>query len=200
MTKSLLSSIILLFIANSLFSQSYKWAAGLKLSKNMGMSVVYSPVIPYSAELVLSKNFWTNEAGISLIGRYHRKIISKGFNMYGGGGLHYGFYEDIEKQAYAGLLLNGGIELSIGKSNIAFNLTPLVGIGSEEVKFRMGSDISLRYIIEKHKKQKGALWEKIGIKKKNPNDPGFLEKIGLKKKPQPEQRKSKIKWFKKKGG
>lgn len=169
----------MLWTLSSLQSQSYQWAAGLKLSKYMGMSVVYSPMVPYSAELIISKNFWTQEAGLSVVGRYHRKIITKGFNMFGGGGLHYGFNEGEEKDGFVALMINGGMELSMGKTNIAFNLTPMVGID----RFRIGSDLSVRYILKKQPKKKGEFWEKLGFKKKTqpPKKETIWEKLNLDK-------------------
>lgn len=146
-------------------AQSYQWAAGLQLSKFMGISTVYSPAPQYSVEGIISKNLWTNEGGLSLIGRYHRKIISRGLNFYGGGGLHYGFYEDTELNDFGGLILQGGAEISLGKTNLSFNLTPMVGIGSENVKLRIGSDFTLRYILKKQPRDKGKLLRKLGIGK-----------------------------------
>ena len=97
-------------------TQSYEWAAGLKISKFMGISAVYSPVQKYSVEAIISKNLWTNEGGLSIIGRHHQKIISRGLNFYGGGGLHYGMYDDGERDNFGGLIVQGGAEISLGKS------------------------------------------------------------------------------------
>ncbi|WP_236980059.1 hypothetical protein [Membranihabitans maritimus] len=160
------SICIIFFTVNLLKAQSYQWAAGIKLSKNMGISAVYSPEVPYSIEAVISKNFWTNESGLSIIGRYHRKIITKSINIFGGGGLHHGFYND-ERASFTGVLVNGGMEISLGKTNVAFNLSPVLAFGREDVKFRVGSDLSVRYILKKQPKKKGEFWEKIGFKKKN---------------------------------
>src|SRR5690625_6251822 len=90
--KGIIFSAIFHLIVFSGWSQSYKWAAGVKLSKQMGLSVVYSPEVPYSIEGVISTNLWTNEGGLSVIGRYHQKVLTRGLNFYGGGGLCYGMY------------------------------------------------------------------------------------------------------------
>lgn len=167
MPKSLffLFPLLLCTLMGTSNAQSYQWAAGLKLSKFMGISAVYSPAPQYSVEGIISKNLWTNEGGFSVIGRYHRKIISRGLNFYGGGGLHYGFYDDVELNDFGGLILQGGAEISLGKTNISFNLTPMVGIGSENVKLRIGSDFTLRYILKKQPRDKGKLLRKLGIGK-----------------------------------
>lgn len=169
--------------------QSYKWAAGVKLSKQMGLSVVYSPEVPYSIEGVISKNLWTNESGLSVIGRYHQKILTRGINFYGGGGLHHGMYEDTERASYTGVILNGGAEMSLGKTNLSFNISPLIAAGSEEMKFRIGSDVTIRRILEKHPRKRDGLLSKLGIgnkknvkkKKKKNQKKSPAEEKGLKK-------------------
>ncbi|MBY5958916.1 hypothetical protein KUV50_12265 [Membranicola marinus] len=167
MPKSLFYLFSLLFLTSmgTTQAQSYRWAAGLKLSKHMGISAVYSPKQQYSVEGIISKNLWTNEGGLSLIGRYHRKIISRGLNFYGGGGLHYGFYDDVELNDFGGVILQGGAEISLGKTNLSFNLTPMVGIGSENVKLRIGSDFTLRYILKKQPRDRGKFFQKLGFGK-----------------------------------
>ena len=168
MPKSLIFLLICYLFAgvNSISGQSYEWAAGLKLSKFMGISAVYSPVEKYSFEAILSKNMWTNESGVSLIGRHHKKIITRGLNFYGGGGIHYGMYDDGERGNFGGLILQGGAEMTLGKTNLSFNLTPLIGVGSEDVKFRIGSDLTVRYVLKKQEREKGQFFRKLGIGKK----------------------------------
>ena len=156
--------LVLLFGSGSADGQSYEWAAGLQLSKFMGISAVYSPKEKYSFEAVLSKNMWTGESGVSLIGRHHKKIITRGLNFYGGGGLHYGMFDDGERGNFGGLLLQGGAEMSLGKTNLSFNITPLVGVGNQDVKFRIGSDVTIRYILKKQEKERKFL-RKLGIGK-----------------------------------
>ena len=160
----LIIPFILSGITNS-EAQSYQWAAGIKLSKSMGLSVVYSPVQHYSFEGIISKNLWTNESGLSVTGRYHHKIITRGLNFYGGGGLHYGMYEDGEQGNFGGLILQGGAEISLGKTNLSFNLTPMIGVGSENMKFRIGSDVTIRHILKKQPREKHAFLQKLGIVK-----------------------------------
>ncbi len=166
MPKSLILLLLSIIVSGtgSLQAQSYEWAAGLKLSKFMGISVVYSPKEKYSFEAVLSKNMWTGESGVSLIGRQHKKIITRGLNFYGGGGLHYGMFDDGERSNFGGLLLQGGAEMSLGKTNLSFNITPMVGIGNEDVKFRIGSDFTIRYILKKQEKERKFL-RKLGFGK-----------------------------------
>ena len=179
-------------------AQSYQWAAGLKLSKSMGLSVVYSPGQHYSFEGIISKNLWTNESGVSLTGRYHHKIITRGLNFYGGGGLHYGMYEDGERGDFGGLLLQGGAEISLGKTNLSFNLTPLIGVGSENMKFRIGSDVTIRHILKKQPREKHAFLQKLGIVKSD------KDKKKSKRKKNQSKKKSKsdfwdFEWLKKEG-
>ena len=157
--------LVLLFGSGSADGQSYEWAAGLQLSKFMGISAVYSPKEKYSFEAVLSKNMWTGESGVSLIGRHHKKIITRGLNFYGGGGLHYGMFDDGERGNFGGLLLQGGAEMSLGKTNLSFNITPLVGVGNQDVKFRIGSDVTVRYILKKQERERGKFLRKLGIGK-----------------------------------
>lgn len=167
MPKSLILFLICCLLPglNSLSAQSYEWTAGLKLSKFMGISVVYSPVENYSFEAILSKNLWTNESGVSLIGRHHKKIITRGLNFYGGGGLHYGMYDDGERDNFGGLIIQGGAEMSLGKTNLSFNLTPMIGVGGQEMKFRIGSDFTIRYILKKQEREKGKFFRKLGFSK-----------------------------------
>ena len=163
--KGVILSAIFQLIVISGWSQSYKWAAGIKLSKQMGLSVIYSPEVPYSIEGVISKNLWTNESGLSVIGRYHQKILTRGINFYGGGGLHHGMYEDTERASYTGVILNGGAEMSLGKMNFSFNISPLIAAGSEEMKFRIGSDVTIRRILEKHPRKRNGFFQKLGLAK-----------------------------------
>lgn len=165
--KVIILSVILFHLTGFAgWSQPYKWAAGVKISKQMGLSVVYSPEMPYSFEGAISKNMWSNESGLSLTGRYHQKLLTRGINFYGGGGFYYGMYDNPELSSFSALLLTGGAEITLGKANFSFNISPLIGAGNEEMKFRIGSDVTIRHIFEKHPRKKLGILEKMGLKKK----------------------------------
>lgn len=180
--KGIIFSAIFHLIVFSGWSQSYKWAAGVKLSKQMGLSVVYSPEVPYSIEGVISKNLWTNEGGLSVIGRYHQKVLTRGINFYGGGGFYYGMYDDPEMSSFSGLILNGGAEMSLGKTNLSFNISPLIAAGSQDMKFRIGSDVTIRRILEKQPRKRDGFLQKLGIGKKKESK---KTKKKIRRKPEP---------------
>lgn len=170
--KMIIFSAIFHLAGLTAWSQSYQWAAGVKLSKQMGLSVVYSPEVPYSIEGVISKNLWTNEGGLSVIGRYHQKVLTRGINFYGGGGFYYGIYDDPETPSFSGLILNGGAEMSLGKTNLSFNISPLIAAGSQDMKFRIGSDVTIRRIIKKQPRKREGFFQKLGFGKNKNNKKG----------------------------
>lgn len=172
--------ILSLALANRLaFGQSYKTAAGIRLDNGINFTVQQHIAGNWTAEGILHTPLRTNDVGVTVLAEQHHKILFRGINLYGGGGAHYYWKSDanrsetdpVAKNVF-GLTGIGGLELSLGRLNFAFDWKPeLHFTGSEQVRpFEWsGASVSVRYILAKRERKKisdWGVWDKFGKKKK----------------------------------
>ena len=165
MKKSLLL-LLLMSTALSLGAQSYNTAFGMRLGTDWGLTVKQRIAKKTTLEGILQSSLQREEAILTLLGTQHMPFITRRLNVYAGGGLHKGWgsletttngdpYEDP-----FGLTLIGGIELSLGRLNLTYDIKPAFNITGGERTMYTQTGISLRYVIVKRK------WIQLGDKKK----------------------------------
>ena len=159
--------------ALSLGAQSYDTAFGMRLGTDWGLTVKQRIFDKTTLEAILQTSLQREEALVTLLGTQHMPFITKRLNIYGGGGLHKGWGSvptTTEGSPYEdpfGLTLIGGIELSLGKLNLTYDIKPAINlIGGERTVYTQ-TGISLRYVILKRnwlkKKQRKRRRQKEGI-------------------------------------
>jgi hypothetical protein len=166
--------ITLLFLMSALFTlqgQTYVSAGGLRLGTEWGLTYKHRIANQITAEAILQSSFDEPVTRISLLGAKHFPLITKGFNIYGGGGLHAGWYERTPSQTipHGGVSFIGGAEITLGRLNVSWDIKPALNIaGFREYKLLdMNSAVSLRYVfIKKTEKKTGNRKSSAGGKSK----------------------------------
>ena len=123
--------IFLLFCSLPLFviGQGYDLAMGLRLGTDWGMTVKQRVAYNTTLEAILQNSFRKDEAMVTVLVTQHMPFITKRFNLYTGGGLHKGWSQNPEDESYKGpfgLSIIGGLELSLGKVNLSYDIKPAI--------------------------------------------------------------------------
>jgi hypothetical protein len=134
--------------------QSYVSAGGLRLGTEWGLSYKHRILERTTLEGILQSSFQDQTNKFSLLYSKHFPIITRGFNIYAGGGAHLGWREemnDFEYTLHGGLSLIGGAEITIGRINVSWDIKPAFNlIGSGKYRFLdMNTAVSLRYVFIK---------------------------------------------------
>ena len=160
------------------FGQSYKTAAGIRLDNGVNFTVQQHIVDGWTVEGILHTPLRSENIGVTLLGEKHQKILFRGINLYAGGGAHYYWKSDanrVETDATTnnvfGLSGIGGLELTFGRLNFAFDWKPELHLTGDTVHpFEWtGASVSVRYIIAKRERTKikdWGVWDAFGKKKK----------------------------------
>jgi len=167
-----LTFFLLCLSANLAISQSYNTTAGMRLGTEWGLSLKQRVYESWTVEAIMQTNRKKNESALTLLGVDHKAIISRRFNLFFGGGLHFPLQNNenaLRKDGF-GIVGAGGLEFTFARLNFTWDYIP-VFIPSE-LSFRMQSAMSIRYVIQKRDK---FSWEKKNKKtfslpnfKKNP--------------------------------
>ena len=179
--KNILSALITLTLITLFslpaFSQKYKTAAGVRFDNGFNLTVQQYIKNGWTAEGILHTPLIGNDMGFTLLAEKHHKILFRGTNFYTGAGAHYYWQSNanreagtIQKNVY-GLTGIAGIEIALGRINLAVDWKPELHLGGDQVHpFEWnGASISARYIIEKRERKKLAnwkFWKKSDKKKK----------------------------------
>ena len=117
-------------------------------------------------EAIFTPTLQSEESSIDLLFEQHKRILTKRFNIYLGGGVHKTWREegaDNFGEADAGLTGIFGGEFSIKRLNLSFDYKPTVAIlgGNGEQNFSDNASISIRYIFVPQKKNEDwKIWKK----------------------------------------
>jgi hypothetical protein len=182
-SKNLISfSIALsaLFLAPlSISAQGYGIAAGVRVGSGFGISYQHQIAHNTTIEGILlrSSSLSVNDATVSVLYESHKNVLTKGLNIYAGGGIYYTLLQNrpnlIQQPTNPfGISPIAGAELTIGKFNVAIDFKPnikLAGGGISEIKvFDMQSAFTLRYVLAGrfYKNDEWMFWKKWFRKKK----------------------------------
>ncbi len=171
--------ILSLALTNHLaFGQSYKTAAGIRLDKGVNFTVQQHIVDNWTVEGILHTPLRSEDIGVTLLAERHQKILFRGINLYAGGGAHYYWKstanrvdtDPVVKNVF-GITGIGGLEMSLGRLNFAFDWKPELHLAGDEIHpFEWsGASVSVRYILAKRERKKisdWGVWDKFGKKKK----------------------------------
>lgn len=165
--KNITIFILLLFSSQILVAQSYRTAVGLRLGTNIGISAKQKVAKFSTLEAIFAPSLNSDETSFDLLFAQHKRILSKRFNIYVGGGLHKAWREEAADdfgKADAGIAGIIGGEFSIRKLNLSWDWKPTVdlfgGDGTQTVNLK-NSAVTVRYIFVPQKKNEDwKVWKK----------------------------------------
>lgn len=168
----------LALLSHLAFGQSYKTAVGIRLDNGINLSAQQHILNNWTVEGILHTPLRSDEIGLTLLAEKHQKILFRGINLYAGAGGHYYWQstasrtetDEVAENVF-GLSFIGGVELTLGKLNFAFDWKPELHLaGDQTYPFEWtGGSISVRYALAKRERKKikdWGVWDSFGKKKK----------------------------------
>lgn len=153
--KIRLLTLFLIGTTLGLSAQSYDTAFGMRLGTDWGLTVKQRIAKKTTLEGILQTSLQREEALFTLLGTQHMPFLTRRLNVYAGGGFHAGWGNletDTEGGVYEnpfGLTVIGGIELSLGRLNLTYDIKPAINLKGGEKTVYTQTGISLRYVILK---------------------------------------------------
>lgn len=138
-------------------AQSYFTAGGIRLGSENGLTIKQRILKKTTVEFSALSGFKTDQLDLGLDITRHYSVISRHFNLYFGGGLHNhifstsGAEENPRESWHTGVALVGGVEVSLGRINVAWDYKPSFYPGDVPRHFIPSSGLSLRYIFVTNK-------------------------------------------------
>ncbi len=154
MKNSILPIFAFVCFAKILGAQSYVTAAGLRLGTDWGLTVKQRIAEHVTVEGIVQQSFQREEFMVTGLVAKHYKILLNGLNFYFGAGLHKGWnnqpstFENPDgfKNPF-GISGIGGLELGLGRLNLAYDYKPAINLYGGERRVYMQTGLSLRYIL-----------------------------------------------------
>ena len=145
---------IFLFTSTAVLAQSYIACAGIRLGTEWGVTGKYlvSPELHLTAEGIVQQSFRTQDGGITLLLEQHKSLLTRRFNIYYGGGVHYFWLANkvAEVSNPKGISLIAGAEFTLGRLNISWDVKPALHVaGGSGSLLEIQSGVSLRYVFER---------------------------------------------------
>lgn len=161
-----LAAALLLSLQFAAQSQTYRTALGVRVDHSLGISLQQYVGNKWTLEVIGHAPFRTQELGVTALAEKHRKLLVRNLNFYYGFGGHYYWKsaasqnEDLVRERVFGLSGIGGLELSLGRLNVAVDYKPELHLaGDQNHPFEWhGAAVSVRYIIEKRSRNKIFDW------------------------------------------
>ncbi len=149
----LLLGLVCLSTLPSLLAQGYDAAAGLRVGAGAGLTYAQRFGSKYSVEFLGQNRFGTDAFTLAVIGRRHVPLALKRVNFFVGAGFHkgWGYEKEGRRGNPLGITAQGGAEITLGRTNVAFDFLPQVHLSGRVVPVSISSAVSVRYVIVKRK-------------------------------------------------
>ena len=165
---------ILIFTSSFLFAQGYVTAGGVRMGDEFGITVQQKILKYTTIEGLLQSGIRSKNTTLTVLLEQHKKIITKGFNFYFGGGIHKTWVPNTtpDQKVNDPFGVTGviGAEFTLGKLNFSLDYKPQINIWGGDQDFVSHGAFSARYVfvkkIKKKKKKKNQDW-KFWQKNKN---------------------------------
>jgi hypothetical protein len=154
----------------SISAQGYGIAAGLRVGNGIGISYQHQIALNTTIEGILQRESTNGDATLNVLYEKHQNVLTRGLNIYAGGGLYYTWLEArpnliVKPTNPVGISPIAGAELTIGKFNISVDFKPNIKLagGGDGIKgFQMQSAFTLRYVLAGrfYKNDKWMFWKK----------------------------------------
>ncbi|MEM9836859.1 MAG: hypothetical protein AAF828_10175 [Bacteroidota bacterium] len=149
-------SCLFLLLPTLLLAQSYDAALGLRVGTDMGVSAqLRMPLVHknFTTEAIIQSSLARDEGQITLLGKQHHPILSRRLNLFMGGGVHFGWSNELEGEQSAkgptGLTGIIGGEATFGKINVSYDFKPAINISGGDRVLYTQTAVSVRYVIAK---------------------------------------------------
>ncbi|MEM6395603.1 MAG: hypothetical protein AAF741_04595 [Bacteroidota bacterium] len=146
-------------------AQSFDLAAGLRLGTEWGATALFRvPQIHknFTIEAIAQQSMSKDEGRFTLLGRRHHPFLTRRLNIFMGGGFHLGWTNELDPETAEpfgnpwGLTAIVGAEITIGRTNISYDIRPAVNLGGRSVGPKLQTGISIRYVIAK----RNDIWDR----------------------------------------
>jgi len=188
--KKLFLLVVCLGAVISLSAQTYNFAGGIRLGTEIGISLKARVANKLTIEGIIQSPINEEEAIISLLLEKHNSIMTKGFNIYYGGGVQKSFVtaEIREFDDAFGVVAIIGAEFNFARLNLSYDLKPAVNLVGGSAPLILQTGLSIRYIFDKRdfsigdpkkraKKKKQKAKEKEKKAKEKEKNKRYKEKI-----------------------
>lgn len=143
----------ILLLNMAAFAQTYNFSGGIRLGTEYGFTLKYRILDKVTLEGIIQSPIREKVAMTTLLIEKHNSILTKGLNIYIGGGIQKGWVLD-DQLAYddpLGIVGILGAEFNFARLNLSYDVKPAVNLvgGARTVELQTG--ISVRYIFSKNK-------------------------------------------------
>lgn len=172
--KKLLVLLLSLPLLSSLSAQTYMTTGGLRMGTDWGFTIQQRLLDRATGEFIFQSSLQREESIITFLFEHHNPLITKGFNVYYGAGLHKGWISGKENEIVPddpfGITAVAGIEFTIARLNLSYDFKPAFNISGGEKNIYAQTGVSLRYVFLKNKVYKDMVKEKKKRKKQEEKD------------------------------
>lgn len=161
MKQPILIFLFILTATTSGFSQLYTTAMGLRMGTDWGFTLQQRVLDKVTVEGIVQSSLQREEVLITGMVQQHYPILTKGLNVYLGGGVHKGWNttdtESTEPDTPEltenpfGVTMAVGAEMTLGRLNFSYDFKPAFNLKGGEKGFYTQSGVSIRYVIVKNK-------------------------------------------------
>ena len=140
------SFVLLISFANA---QSYSTSLGIRIGTDWGVTLNQRILKKVSVEGIVQSSLFRDEVVVTGLIRQHYPVLSRGFNIYTGAGLHKGWLNSEVNNDPFGLTAVVGVELTIGRWNLSYDYKPAVNFTGGDQTIYSQTGISARYVLVK---------------------------------------------------
>jgi hypothetical protein len=161
--------LFLLFLAPlSMSAQAYGTAVGARVADGWGLTLQQQVAVHTTVEGILQRGLKTQDITFIIMGEQHKSLLTRGFNVYFGGGLYKTWLETVTTGTQPdnpwGITGVGGLEITIGNINASADFLPVIKLGgdSKASGFQFKTGISIRYVMAGRyfKDESWKFWQK----------------------------------------
>lgn len=152
------------------YAQSYDAAAGLRVGTDWGVTAqVRTPLVHknFTTEVIIQSSLQREEGLLTILGKQHHPILSRRLNLFMGGGVHFGWsdelQDDLAVKGPVGLTGILGAEATFAKINLSYDFKPAINISGGSKFLYTQSAISIRYVIAK----RNSIYDKSNERDRN---------------------------------
>ncbi len=154
MLRNTILFLPLFFLVQGLQAQKYVTAAGMRLGTDWGVTVQQKIARRLSVEAIAQSSLQRDEIMLTGLLEHHMPFLGRRFNLYLGAGVHKGWLgEDRAEDTPTryedpfGITFVGGLEFTIGRLNLSYDLKPAINLQGGTRNFYTQSGLSLRFVI-----------------------------------------------------
>ena len=130
-------------------AQSYSTSLGVRVGTDFGVTLNQRILRKLTVEGIVQSSFLREEAVVTALVRQHYPVLTRGFNIYTGAGLHKGWLNNPERKDPFGLTAVVGVELTVGRWNLSYDYKPAINFTGGDQAVYSQTGISARYVLVK---------------------------------------------------